>query len=46
MNCVAFHTTQYGLVLIISTILLVLLVIILDIEKNSADCHVISTSEI
>lgn len=46
MNCVASYTTQYGIALIISTILLVLLVIILGIEKNSADCHVISTSEI
>ncbi len=40
MNCYAFETTQYGLVQIISAILLVLLVIILGKEKNSADCHV------
>ncbi|KXL54085.1 hypothetical protein CLNEO_01810 [Anaerotignum neopropionicum] len=46
MNCVADLTTQYGLVLIISTILLVLVVIILTKEKNSADCHVRKTSAI
>ena len=40
MNCVAFSTTQYGLELIISTILLSIVVIILVKGKNSADCHV------
>lgn len=40
MNCAAFYTTQYGLVQIISAILLVLLVIILGKEKSGAGCHV------
>lgn len=41
MNCAVANTTQYGLVMMISTILLVLLVIILGKEKSSANCHVI-----
>jgi hypothetical protein len=44
MNYVALCTTQYGIELIISTILLVLVVIIMGKEKNSADCHVRNTS--
>lgn len=43
MNTVALCTTQYGIQLIISAILLVL-VIIMGKEKNSADCHVRNTS--
>lgn len=46
MNCVAFSTTQYGLALIISTILLSIVVIILGKGKNSADCHVEKASAI
>ncbi len=44
MNTVALCTTQYGIELIISAILLVLVVIIMGKEKYSADCHVRDTS--
>lgn len=44
MNTVALCTTQYGIELIISAILLVLVVIIMGKEKYSADCHVRNTS--
>ena len=46
MNCVAPFTTQYGIEVIISTILLVLVVIILDKAKYSAGCHVRNASKI
>lgn len=46
MNCVASFTTQYGIEVIISTILLVLVVIILDKAKYSAGCHVRNASKI
>lgn len=44
MNTIALYTTQYGIQLIISAILLVLVVIIMGKEKNSADCHMRNTS--
>ncbi len=44
MNTIALYTTQYGIQLIISAILLVLVVIIMGKEKNSADCHVRNAS--